>query len=157
MQKITDKQTTMALAEEIYKAAKMGGESITDILPRIKDEKRSDEAEKLRRELTKQFSEYEKIAADAEAHLVKENVNAKEENVMAKLSAKAGIYMKTMIDPSVTNVSEMMVQGLAMGRTDITSKMRIAKDRGCDEKVLDLADRLISFQEDAVDKIKAFL
>ena len=51
----------------------------------------------------------------------------------------------------------MMVEGLAMGITEMTAKVRQARERNCEEKILSLADRLISFQESAVDEIKKFL
>ena len=157
MIKTVDKRIGAALAEEIYKTAKMGGESITDILPKIKDGDRVGESEKMRSELTRQFAQYEKIATDAEKYLSDLDVRAKGENMMIKLSAKAGIAMNTMMDPTPSHIAEMMVEGLAMGITEMTAKVRQARERNCEEKILSLADRLISFQESAVDEIKKFL
>lgn len=157
MQQTVEKNVTLALASLIYKTAKMGGEAITDTIPKIKDGKRKGESEKMREELTRQFAKYEKIAAEAEAFLASNDCPAKEENMLTKMASKAGIMMNTMKDPSPSHVAEMMVEGLSMGITEITAKSRESKEKGCDEKMLDLADRLISFQEDAVDKIKAFL
>lgn len=157
MQQTADKRVTVSLASFVYKTAKMGGESITDILPKIKDDKKTDEVERMRSELTRQFSEYEDMASEAEAYLESVGVNAREENVVTKISAKVGILMNSMKDPSPSHMAEIMVQGLAMGIAEMTSKVRESRDAGCDEKILNLADRLISFQEDAVDKIKAFL
>jgi len=157
MQETVNKKATASLAMFVYKTAKIGGDSIIDILPKIKDGKRIGEAEKMREELSRQFSEYEEIAAEAEAYLKSIDVQAKEENIVTKISAKAGIMMNTMKDPSPSHIAEMMMQGLTMGIAEVTSKVRDSRETSCDEKMLELADRFVSFQEDAVDKIKAFL
>ena len=157
MQITAEKKVTAALAELIYKTSKMGSEAITDTLPKIKDGKRQGESEKMRAELTRQFTEYEKMASEAERYLKSHDLPAEEENMLAKMASKAGIMMNTMKDPSPSHVAEMMIKGLSMGITEITTKTREAEGKGCDEEMLMLADRLISFQEDAVDKIKAFL
>ena len=156
MQETVSRKATASLAMFVYKTAKMGSESITDILPKIKDGKRGN-AERMREELSRQFSEYEAIAAEAEQYLASINIRAKEENVVTKISAKAGIMMNTMKDPSTSHIAEIMMQGLTMGIAEATSKLRDSKDEGCDEKIKDLTKRFISFQENSVDKIKAFL
>jgi len=157
MQQTAEKNITLELASLIYKTSKMGGEAITDTLPKIKDGKRVGESEKMRAELTRQFAKYEEIAAEAEAFLDSRHCPAQEESILTKMASKVGIMMNTMKDPSPSHVAEMMVKGLSMGITEMTAKVRISKEKGCDENMLKLADRLISFQEDAVDKIKAFL
>ena len=157
MQQTAEITTTLSLASLIYKTAKMGGEAITDTLPKIKDGKREGDSKKIREELSRQFAEYEKIASEAERFLESSKVQAKEENVLVKMASKAGIMMNTMKDPSPSHIAEMMVKGLSMGITEMTAKARESKEKGCDEDILQLAERLISFQEDAVDKIKAFL
>ena len=157
MLKTADKRTSAALAEIVYKTAKMGGESITDILPKIRSGNNIGECDKMRTELTRQFTEYEEIAAEAERYLSSLNCDAKEENVMIKLSAKAGIAMNTMMDATPSHIASMMIEGLAMGITEMTTKLREARDAGCDEKIQKLAARLVSFQESAVDEIKKFL
>lgn len=156
MLKTADKKTSAALAEIVYKTAKMGGESITDILPKIKSGDNR-EVDKMRTELTRQFSKYEEISAEAERYLSSLNCKAEEENLMVKLSAKAGIAMNTVMDASPSHIASMMVEGLAMGITEITAKLREAREAGCDEKIQKLASDLVSFQESAVDEIKKFL
>ena len=157
MQKTIDKKVSASLASFIYKTATMGGESITDIMSKAKEGDRPGELEKLRSELSRQFSEYENIAAEAEQYLSTLNIEAKEENMLTKISAKAGIMMNTMKDASPSHISEMMIQGLAMGITEMTSKVRESKEQACDDKMIALGDRLVSFQEDAVDRMKKFL
>ena len=157
MEKTADKKVTMSLASLVYKTAKMGGESITDVLPKIKGGRDGEKAESMRSELSRQFSEYESIASQAEAYILSMDGQPKEENIMAKMASKMGIMMNTMKDPSPSHVAEMMVQGLAMGIAEVTADVREAKANGCDENVIRLANRLVSFQEEAVDRIKAFL
>ena len=157
MQNTIERNATAELAELVYKNSKMGGEAITDILPKIKDEGATEKCEKLRAELTRQFAEYEKIAAEAEKHLEKNDLPATEEGVLTKMASKLGIMMNTMKDPSPSHIAEMTVKGLSMGITEMIAQKREAEKRGCDDEILKLAERLISFQEEAVDKIKAYL
>ena len=157
MQQTAEKNVTLELASLIYKTAKMGGEAITDVLPKIKDGKRKGDCEKLREELTRQFTCYEKISAEAEAFLGSNDLPAKDESMLVKMASKAGIIMNTMKDPSPSHVAEMTIKGLTMGITDMTSSVREGKEKGCEEKMLTLAEKLISFQEDSIDKLKAFL
>ena len=157
MQLTAEKKVTAALASLIYKTSKMGSEAITDTLPKIKDKKQQGESEKMREELTRQLTEYEKLAAEAERYLTAHDLPVEEENMLTKMASKAGIMMNTMKDPSPSHVAEMMIKGLSMGITEMTTKTREAEEKGCDEDMIVLADCLISFQEDAVDKTKAFL
>ena len=150
------KNATAELANHIYKTSKMGAQSISDVLPKIQSNS-SKEKEKFISELTDEFSEYEKINAKA-AHMLNEmSVRPEEENFMAKMSAKAGIALNTMNDPGISHVAEMMIQGLSMGVTDTTRRVRKASEDKCDPEALRLGDEFISFQERSVDAMKKYL
>ena len=154
MIKTYDKSATAHLADHIYKNAKMGADSIADALKGIKDPM---EKEKIKSELTRQYDEYENIASKAEKMLVEMNIKPKEENMMAKMGAKAGIMMNMMTDSTSSHVAEMMIEGLSMGITDTTKRSRQAEEKGCDPRAVRLAAELISFQEKSVDIMKRYL
>lgn len=142
------------MADHIYKNARMGADSILDALKGIKDPY---EKEKLRVELTRELEEYDKFATSAEQKLTELNIAAKEEGLLVKAAAKAGVAMNMMKDSSSSHVAEMMIQGLSMGVTDTTKRVRQAEKNGCDPKIVELANNFISFQEKSVDAMKKYL
>lgn len=154
MQKTYDKSATAHLAEHIYKNAKMGADSISDALKGIKD---SEEKEKIKSELTREYNEYDRIATRAEQMLTEMNIKPKEEGMFVKMAAKAGVAMNMMKDSTSSHVAEMMIEGLSMGVTDTTKRSRQAAENGCDPEALKLADEFISFQENSVDIMKKYL
>ena len=154
MIKTYDKSATAHLADHIYKNAKMGADSISDALKGIKD---PEEKEKIKAELTRQLSEYESFATRSEQILTEMNVRYKEEGMMAKLGAKAGIMMNMMKDSTSSHVAEMMIEGLSMGVTDTTKRVRRAEENGGDPEAIKLANEFISFQEKSIDIMKKYL
>ena len=156
MDKAYSKKATASLAEHIYKTSKMGAESISDVLPKIKSNS-SGEKESFIDELTHEYSEYEKISSKAEQILTAMSVKPKEESLMARMSAKAGIMMNTMSDPGISHVAGMMMEGLTMGISDTTRRVRKAEEEKCSEEVLGLGNELISFQEKSNEKMKEYL
>ena len=83
MLKTYDISATAHMADHIYKNAKMGADSITDALKGIKD---SEEKEKIKSELTRQYGEYENIATRAEKFLIEMNVKPGDKVIMSKYS-----------------------------------------------------------------------
>lgn len=156
MDKAYSKKATASLAEHIYKTSKMGAESISDVLPKIKSNS-SGEKESFIDELTHEYSEYERISSKAEQILTAMSVKPKEESLMARMSAKAGIMMNTMSDPGISHVAGMMMEGLTMGISDTTRRVRKAEEEKCSEEVLGLGNELISFQEKSNEKMKEYL
>ena len=156
MDKAYSKKATASLAEHIYKTSKMGAQSINDVLPKVKSNS-SKEKESCRDELTREYSEYEKISSKAEQILTAMSVKPQEENFMARMSAKAGIMMNTMSDPGISHVAGMMMEGLTMGISDTTRRVRKAEEEKCSDEVLGLGSELISFQEKSTDKMKEYL
>ena len=76
---------------------------------------------------------------------------------MAKLGAKAGIMMNMMKDSTSSHVAEMMIEGLSMGVTDTTKRVRQAEENGSDPEAIKLANEFISFQEKSIDIMKKYL
>ena len=150
------KNATAEFASHVYKTAKMGAQSINDVLPKVKSNS-AGEKEAFIAELTREYSEYEKISAKAEQLLHTMSVKPKEESLMARVSAKAGIMMNTMNDPGISHVAQMMIEGLSMGVTDTTRRIRKAEEDKCTREALDLGNELISFQEKSSEKMKQYL
>lgn len=157
MSQAVEKEAEIGIAALIFKTSKMGSQAITDILPKIKDSECEQKVEKMREELTRQFAEYERISVEAEKFLRAQDIMAQEENLLVKMTSKAGIFIGALGDSSPSHIAEMMIKGLNMGITEMIAKAHECRRAGCDGKILSLADRLVSFQEDAVERIKNFL
>ena len=65
--------------------------------------------------------------------------------------------MNMMKDSTSSHVAEMMIEGLSMGVTDTTKRVRQAEENGGDSKVIKLAGEFISFQEKSIDIMKKYL
>ena len=95
---------TAELAGLIYKNMKMGADSVINLLPKVDDEA-------MRSRMTEQLDGYEKFAKQAREVLDAEGVEAQEEGVMAKMGAKMGMSMKTMVDSTSSHIAELMMSG----------------------------------------------
>ena len=144
------KTASESLLGELYKEMKMGADSITDILSRVKDGG-------LRTELTRQLEEYGRYSKLAYDRLCDCGVKPKEENIMAKMSAKVGMAMNTMTDSSTSHLAQMVIEGNTMGITELTRLVREHENTSCSEATLSLTRDAIRFLEDAVERTKEYL
>ena len=145
-----NKTPTEHLLDAMYKNVKMGADSIINILPKAEDKE-------FRAELTRQMDKFEGYATNIRALINKEGDSPKEESLLTKLSAKMGMAMNTMMDSTTSHIAEMMIEGATMGVTDMTKLVREFENTSCSEDALSLAREIISFEEDTVERMKAFL
>ena len=80
-----------------------------------------------------------------------------EEGVFAKLMAKAGMAMNTMMDSTASHIAQMMIEGATMGITENTKLIREYENKPCSEKALSLAKETVRFMEDSVERMKKYL
>lgn len=140
--------TENQLLNHIYQTAEMGGEGIEAVL------KYADEP-KLTEALNSQLSEYRKMQHSAGEMLRERGEEAKGTNPMAKVSSEMMSAMKTMADHSATKIAEMMIQGSTMG---VTKSIRTIRDCTLhDERVRDLANKLLKTEEANIEEMKQFL
>ncbi len=132
----------------IYQNAEMGIVGINDIIPKVKDE----EFESL---LNEQKSDYENICNEAIEILKKYGKEQQELNKMAKISSYMMSMMKTMKDPSTSNLAKMMMEGSNKGIIEITEKINNFKEK--DEEIVDLANKLLETEQNNLDNLKKFL
>ncbi len=134
----------------IYKNVKMGSDAIVDILPKVEDSN-------FKTALTNQLSGYESFAEEAEKQLIPMGIKPREEPMMKKIMSKVGIAMNTMTDSSVGHMAEMLIKGSTMGITDMTKHVREFEGEGCPEQALSLGRKLITFEQDNIERMKTFL
>lgn len=142
------------LYQEIYKNTTMGAESLTDLIARV-------ETGDLKTELGVELAQYENLAREAKTALSDMGVTPKEEGLMTRMSAKAGVMMNTMLDATSSHIAQMVIEGSTMGTTDLYRKLNEYRsetgEKGAAHKVTELAERTISFEEDCIEKMKAYL
>ena len=144
---VAERQAEASLCCDIYRNAKMGAEAILNLLPSVKDSE-------LESELTLQLSRYEEFAREAKEILERDGEKPLEESAFSRLMAKMGIKMNTIIDKTSSHIAQMIMEGAIMGITDIQKRLNDDADYGDAEPV---ARRLIKFEEDTVERMKAYL
>lgn len=105
--------------------------------------------------LQSQLTEYTNINKLAEEKINELNKEAKEINTFSKASTYMMINMKTLLDNSPSHISEMLIQGGTMGIIDITKKIK--EYPNADKEILDLADRLLKFEQKNIEESKKYL
>ena len=135
---------------EIYKATKMGASSIIDLLPHVK-------SDALRSVMTMQLDGYEKYAARAERELEAHKAPAKEEGLVTRLSARAGIALQTMLDSSPSHMAEMLIEGVNMDITEMTRLLNSFDARNTESEAVRLALELVRFEEHNLELLKRHL
>ncbi len=143
-------EKTNEILEHIYKNVKMGSDSITSLLPKVKDEK-------MISDLTTQLTGYENFAVRASDMLKNAGVHPEEEGMMKKIPAKAGIMMNTMVDSSSSHIAEMMIQGSSMGIVDMTKYINAAKHCNISQDAVNLAGEVVTFEQNNIERLKAYL
>lgn len=136
------------LLNHIYQTAEMGQEGIQAVL------KYADEPG-LASALNSQMTEYRKLQ-DAAGTMLRDRGREPEGlGMMVKVSSEMVSAMKTMADHSATKIAEMMIQGNTMG---VTKSIRTIRDCSLhDERVRDLANKLLKTEEANIEEMKRFL
>jgi len=142
-----ERRAEASLCCDIYRNAKMGAESILNLLPVVEDER-------LKSELTAELTKYEEFASDAQKMLEEQGEKPLEEKMFSRLMAKMGIKMNTMIDKTSSHIAQMIIEGAVMGITDIQKRLNDGDDYGRAEP---MAKKLIAFEEDTVERMKEYL
>ena len=135
---------------EIYKNAKMGADTVINILPRIKNDA-------LRSIVTMQLDGYEKYAAHAAGALAERGLCAKEENVVARVTARIGVALGTMVDSGTGRIAEIMIDGSNMCITEMTKLINEHEAQKCAKHAAALAREMVRFEEQNLALLKSYL
>ena len=136
------------LLNYIYQNAQMGKDTIKQLIGITKDQE-------YKKVLNSQFDEYKKVFEIADEKLMEQNKEAKDINVYSKVSSYIMINLNTMTNKTPSHISEMLIQGSTMGIVDITK--RINEYANVDREILDLANKLLKFEQNNVEECKKYL
>ncbi len=142
--------TRAELLGDLYKNLKMGSESTTDVLGRVKDPD-------LRTEMTLIIDGLEGLALRTSKLMLQAGLTPKEENIMTRAGAKIGMVMNTATDSTSEHLAEMMIQGLTMGVTELYRDIGEAEEVGISGEALELVREALAFEENSIEKLKTYL
>jgi len=142
---------TNELLQYIYEDCDMATTTITTLLKQLqgKDNKIKRTAEDI-------LKEYEKYLKESKKLLKQNKIKPKKINMMAKMGAKMGIKKNVENDNSDSKISDILIQGLVMGIVDISKRIDDF-EKESNKEVVTLANRVLKFQEESVEKLKEYL
>lgn len=141
-------QNTVDFLSEIYRGAKMGVETINNLLTKVNDNSIYDE-------LKYQMQSYEEIANEAYSEIIKRDSEPKDISTINKMSAKMSVGINTIISSNPSHVADMLIKGNTMGVTEITKSLN---SHSCSDKEIQaFADRFIKLEQSNIDRLKKFL
>ena len=141
----------LELLTEIYKNSEMGVFSTTTLMNKIKAKEN-----KIKPVLENEIKLYEDFVKRSKKILKSYDAIPKDSNKMAKISSSIGITMETLKDNSDSALSQMLIEGLTMGVVSITTKIS-QYIKVADRKVIKLAKDFKNFQEEEIEKLKAYM
>lgn len=141
-------QDTIKLLRECDAGIKMGVTSIEDVIDQVKNE---DFREKLR----DCKIQHEELRAELEKLLDKYRDDGKEPNPMAKGMSWMKTNLKLSLDESDETVADLITDGCNMGVKSLNKYLN--KYEAAEEKVKDIAKRLINMEEKLAVDIRKYL
>ncbi len=109
----------------------------------------------LKNTIAAQKTEYNNLYSEADALLRRKNGTPENMPVMAKVSSQVVGTVKKMTYRNDTDITDTMINGTTMGITKLTKHLH--EYDGSDKETVDLANKVITFEEDCVEKLKPFL
>ncbi len=136
------------LLNHIYQNAKMGGEAIESILPKVIDSQ-------LSKDLSQQLNEYKRFEDCSKTLLSIMNEKPKDKNALSRISAQVGITANTLLSTDPSHIAELMINGSTMGIIEMTKK--INDHPLCESSIKQLGQDIISFEQENINKLKSYL
>ncbi len=141
-------KNTVDFLSEIYRGAKMGVETINNLLTKVDNNNIYDE-------LKYQLRTYEEIANEACTELERRKSEPKDISMFNKMSAKMSVGVNTLISNNPSHVADMLIKGNTMGVTEMTKSLNT--HQCSDKEIQAFADRFIKLEQDNIDRLKKFL
>jgi len=133
---------------DAYKNSRIALQSISDLLPEVKDEN-------IRTELKNQYEGYEKITSKIATFMAENGLDAKNINPLKKAMLWTSIKMKTMMNDSKNQIAEMMLKGTDMGVIELTAMLN--EKENLQPEIADLIKELLKLEEEYQERLKKFL
>ena len=132
----------------VYQNSQMGVNTVSQLMDIVEDQE-------FEKQLTSQYNEYLGINSAARKALDDGGYDEKGINALDKVKTYLMINMQTLTDKSPAHISEMLMVGSNMGIINAVKNLK--KYQGAQQNSLDLMNRLLRFEENNVQQLKAFL
>lgn len=152
MPSVTMKTATAELLQRLYKNLKTGSDSIVSLLPKVNEE---DSA--FKSDLTLQLDGYEKHANQINSLLCQNGETPEQDKLWNKMSAKVSTTMETLMDSSVGHLADMVIRGSTMNMNETIKLLREYENSDASESSLSLARDVVGFEEQNIERMKAYL
>lgn len=139
---------TTELLKQCDQGVRMGIDAISDMLPKIDDEKLKD--------LLRKFSDrHNDIKIELDEMLESHGLKSETPNIMAKSMAEMKTDFKMMIKKDDKTAADLMTDGCDMGMKTLTKYLN--EYEGAEEKAKDMARRIIKIEEDFEKALREYL
>ena len=139
------------LLEYNYQNADMWSKSLTNLLNTI-----NGKDNKIKKIIEDELKEYERFLKDSKKLMKNYKVEVKSKGIMAGIGSFMGIKMEMFKDNSDARIADMLTKGLTMGQIDITKKIK-NYEKVADKEVIDLAKKILEFNENSINALKSYL
>ena len=99
---------------------------------------------------------YEEFCKKTKKYLKKYKEEPKEESILLKISSNLGMDMEVIKDNSDARMADMLIKGFTMGNVEIDKNIKKYKD-STDKNIIKLANELLKFGENSIEKLKKYL
>lgn len=134
--------------DEIHKGACMGKDALTFVMDKVEDKN-------LKKELEKEYKNYDVIATKIEEIYPKYNEGKPHETGnLNKAMTWSNIEMKTFGDKSTSKIAELLLNGVNMG---IIEGRKILNKKNLNTEVDSIVSNYVTMQEESVETLKKYL
>jgi hypothetical protein len=106
-------------------------------------------------QLESQLNEYKEIHRAAQKALNENGYDEKGISALEKVKTYIMLNMQTLTDKTPSHISEMLMIGSNMGVINAVKNLK--KYQGAEPGILSLMERLLKFEENNIQQLKAFL
>lgn len=150
MTETVQEEKTAYLLNVAYKTVKTASDSILNLMPKVKDER-------LKSDMTVHLSALEAFSSRAVKLLAEEHAKPEDEGTIAKMSAKWGSMVNTLLDSGSSRIAELLIESATEGVSELTRALRESENRGVSESALRLSRDVCAFEEKRIREIKEYL
>ena len=133
---------------DTYKNAHIAMQSISDLLPEVKDQG-------LKKELDTEYKGYETHINEISSFMKQHRLVPKDINAFKKVMMRGSIKMKTIFNDSKNQIADMMLKGTTMGINELTQM--INEKENLDENVCVLISDLLKTEEGYEKRLRKYL
>ncbi len=138
-----EKNASAELLDEMYRNVTMGSETLSDIVPAIRDKF-------LLRGVTAQLEQYADYTRRVTEMLEKQGMKPKEASLMKKTMSKGGIMVNTMLDSTESHLRDMIRKGTETGVHELERQLTALIAEGADGESVSLCRDIIAFENKIV-------